>query len=103
MRQAMKPTAARQNGDNLRRLEEMRATYDRLRTERIRAESEVERLTAELERMRESARATFGTDDEAEIARLIEEARARNAALASEFAALIADLEAKLQSLGGGR
>ena len=103
MSHAIKPTGARQNGDNLRRLEEMRATYDRLRTERIRAESEVERLTAELERMRESARATFGTDDEAESARLIEVARARNAALASECAALIADLEAKLQSLGGGR
>ena len=103
MNHAMKPTAARQNGDNLRRLEEMRATYDRLRTERIRAESEVERLAAELERMRESARATFGTDDEAQIAGLIDEARARNAALVSEFAALIAAVEARLQALGGGR
>jgi phage shock protein A len=101
--QTMMPGSARRNGDNLRRLEELRATYERLRTERIRAESEVERLTAELERMREQARAAFGADDEGEIARLVEAARARNDALVSEFAALIAALEARLQSLGGGR
>ena len=67
--EAMTTNAARQNTDHLRRLEEMRATYDRLRTERIRAESEVERLAGELERAKENARTTFGTDDEAEIGR----------------------------------
>ena len=99
----MTTSAARQNTDHLRRLEEMRATYDRLRTERIRAESEVERLAGELERARESARATFGTDDEAEIARLIEAARARNAELVAEFESVIRGIEARLQALGGGR
>lgn len=95
--------AARQNADNLRRLEDMRATYERLRTERIRADSEVERLTAELERARESARATFGTDDETEIERLIAAAGARNTQLVAEFEAAIRDIEARLQALGGAR
>ena len=99
----MTSSAARQNADHLRRLEEMRATYERLRTERIRAESEVERLTGELERAREHARAAFGTDDEAEIARLVEEARKRNAELVTAFETLIRDIEAKLDALGGGR
>jgi uncharacterized protein YaaN involved in tellurite resistance len=89
--------------DSLRRLEEMRTIYERLRTERIRAESEVERLTVELERVRESARATFGTDDENEIARLIEAARARNADAIAEFESLIRDLQTRLEALGGGR
>ena len=99
----MTSSAARPNADHLRRLEEMRATYERLRTERIRAESEVERLTGELEKAREQARAAFGTDDEAEIARLVEEARKRNAELVSAFETLIRDIESKLDALGGGR
>jgi uncharacterized protein YaaN involved in tellurite resistance len=81
----------------------MRTIYERLRTERIRAESEVERLTVDLERVRESARATFGTDDENEIARLIEAARASNADAIAEFESLIRDLQTRLEALGGGR
>ena len=38
--------------DQLRRLEEMRKTFDKLRAERIRAEGEVERLTRDLEEAR---------------------------------------------------
>jgi phage shock protein A len=89
--------------DQLRRLDEMRKTFDRLRAERIRAEGEVERLTRELEAARIEAKAAFGTDDEGEIEALIGEARARNAALVDEFAALIRGIESKLQSLGDGR
>jgi hypothetical protein len=81
----------------------MRTTYERLRTERIRAESEVERLTDELERVRESARLTFGTDDEDEIARLIEAARAHNAEALAQFETLIRDMERRLEALGGSR
>jgi phage shock protein A len=99
----MTSKSVRQNADHLRRLEEMRVTYERLRTERIRAESEVERLAGELERAREQARTAFGTDDEAEIARLVEEARRRNAELVAAFETAIRDVEAKLAALGGGR
>ena len=61
----------RVESDNLRRLEDMRATFDKLRAERIRAEGEVERLTRELEEARSLAKAELGTDDESEIQRLI--------------------------------
>src|SRR5687767_3873484 len=94
---------SRQNADSLRRLEEMRTTYERLRTERIRAESEVERLTGELERVRESARVAFGTDDENEIARLIEAARVHNAEAIARFENLIRDMQTRLEALGGSR
>ena len=103
MNHSMTTSPARPSTDNLRRLDEVRTTYERLRTERIRAESEVERLAAELDRVRESARAAFGTDDEAEIARLVDGARARNTVLVAEFADLVRDVEARLQALGGGR
>jgi hypothetical protein len=77
----------------------MRAAYDRLRTERIRAEGEVERLGRELEQARAEARAAFGTDDEGEIEALIDAARARNAALVDEFASLLRGIEARLREL----
>jgi hypothetical protein len=86
--------------DNIRRIEQMRATFDRLHTERIRAESEVERLERELDQAREAARATFGTDDEAEMRRLIEAARAQNNQTMDEFATLLCDIEARLRSVG---
>lgn len=85
--------------DNLRRLDELRRTYDRLRTERIRAEGEVERLGREAEQARAEAKAEFGTDDEAEIRRLIEAAQAENARLVASFGSLLADIETRLKRL----
>jgi hypothetical protein len=91
----------RLESDTLRRLEEMRSTFDKLRAERIRAEGEVDRLTRELDRARELARAEFGTDDEAEIQRLIEGALAQNAKLVEDFGTALRDIEARLRQLGG--
>ena len=89
--------------DQLRRLEEMRKTFDRLRAERIRAEGEVERLTRELEDARALALSELGTDDETAIQSLIEEAQARNAKLAEEFGVALRDVEARLRQLGDER
>jgi hypothetical protein len=89
--------------DQLRRLEEMRKTFDRLRAERIRAEGEVERLTRELEDARARAMAELGTDNEAEIQGLIEEAQTRNAKLAEEFGVALREVETRLKQLGDER
>jgi FMN phosphatase YigB (HAD superfamily) len=93
----------RLESDNLRRLEEMRSTFEKLRAERIRAEGEVDRLTRELERARERAKSEFGTDDEAEIQRMIEGAVSQNARLVDEFGAALRDIEARLKQLGSER
>ncbi len=89
--------------DQLRRLEEMRKAFDKLRSERIRAEGEVERLARELEEARALALSELGTDDAAEIQKLIEEAQARNAKLAEEFGAALRDVETRLKQLGDER
>jgi hypothetical protein len=89
--------------DQLRRLEEMRKTFDRLRAERIRAEGEVERLARELEEARALALSELGTDDEGQIQALIEDAQARNAKLAEEFGAALREVDARLRQLGDGR
>ncbi len=93
----------RLESDQLRRLEDMRKTFDKLRAERIRAEGEVERLSRELDEARELARAELGTDDEAEIQRLIEAALTQNAKLVEEFGAALRDVQARLQQLGDER
>ncbi|MBA1156032.1 hypothetical protein [Microvirga mediterraneensis] len=89
--------------DQLRRLEDMRKTFDKLRAERIRAEGEVERLTRELEQARALALSEFGTDDEGQLQGLIEDAQARNAKLADEFGAALREVEARLKQLGDER
>jgi hypothetical protein len=93
----------RVESDNLRRLEDMRATFDKLRAERIRAEGEVERLTRELEEARSLAKAELGTDDEVEIQRLIETALVQNAKLIEEFGSALRDVETRLRQLGDER
>jgi hypothetical protein len=89
--------------DQLRRLEELRKTFDKLRAERIRAEGEVDRLARDLEEARALAKAELGTDDEVEIQALIEEAHARNVKLAEEFGTALREVETRLKQLGDER
>ncbi|WP_230531343.1 hypothetical protein [Microvirga roseola] len=93
----------RLESDSLRRLEEMRKTFDKLRAERIRAEGEVERLSAELEEARKVALDEFGMDDEAAIQQLIETALTQNAKLVEEFGDALRDIETRLRQLGDER
>jgi chromosome segregation ATPase len=93
----------RLESDSLRRLEDLRKTFDKLRAERIRAESEVERLARDLDEAKALAKAELGTDDEAEIRNLIEAAIAQNAKLVEEFGAALREVETRLRQLGDER
>ena len=83
----------------LRRLEALRPRYEQLRTERIRAEGDVERLAAELDAARAEARDELGTDDEAAIRAMIAEAEAVHARAVSEFAERVQAIDARLARL----
>jgi len=93
----------RLESDSLRRLDDLRKTFEKLRAERIRAESEVERLARDLEEAKALAKAELGTDDEVEIRSLIDAAVAHNAKLVEEFGAALREVEARLQQLGDER
>jgi len=93
----------RLESDSLRRLDDLRKTFEKLRAERIRAESEVGRLARDLEEAKALAKAELGTDDEAEIRNLIDAAVAHNAKLVEEFGAALREVEARLQQLGDER
>ena len=84
----------------LRRLEALRPRYEQLRTERIRAEGDVERLSAELDVARAEAREELGTDDEAAIRAMIAEAEGAHARAVDEFAERIRAIDARLARLG---
>lgn len=94
-------TPKRLEADSLKRLEEMRITFEKLQAERIRAEGEADRLARELAEARELARAEFGTDDELEIQRLIDAATMENARLVEEFGEALRDVETRLRQIGG--
>jgi hypothetical protein len=89
----------RTDAENLKRLDELRPAYERLKAQRIRAEGEIERLTRELDAARQAARETLGTDDEEAIRRLIEARRAENSARVDEFAALLKSIDQRLAKL----
>jgi hypothetical protein len=95
----MERSRTSQETEALKRLDALRPAYERLRTERIRAESDVERLTAELESARAQAREELGTDDEAAIAAMIEAARAENARQVEAFAQAVQAVQDRLSRL----
>jgi hypothetical protein len=93
----------RLESDSLRRLEDLRKTFDKLRAERIRAEGEVERLARDLEEAKALAKTELGTDEEVEIQKLIEAAITQNAKLVDEFGSALREVEARLRQLGDER
>ncbi|WP_245442923.1 hypothetical protein [Methylobacterium terrae] len=97
------PRGSGSDVEALKRLEALQPAYERLRADRIRAESDVERLTAELAAARAQAREELGTDDEAEIRRMIEEARAENARRVEDFAQALRAVQDRLDALDGAR
>jgi len=86
--------------DHLKRLDELRPAFERLKAERIRAESDIERLAKELDEARRLARDEFGADDEAEIAAMIAAEQARNEDAVETFESLVRGLDARLAQLG---
>lgn len=97
----MSNAPTRAASDHVKRLEELRPTFERLKAERIRAESDIERLTKELDEARRLARDAFGTDNEAVIGGMIAAQQAENEAAVEAFAALVRSLERRLAQLGG--
>ncbi len=88
----------------LRRLEALQPAYERLRADRIRAESDVERLTRRNSPPPGPRPAReLGTDDEGEIRRMIEEARAENARRVEAFAQALRAVQDRLDALDAGR
>lgn len=91
---------ASKDSDNIARLEALRPAYERLRDQKIRADAEVERAAADLEKAKEAARRIAGTDSEDEIRTQIKANYEKNTAAVNEFEAVIASVQAELDAIG---
>jgi hypothetical protein len=91
---------ALKDSDNIARLEALRPRFARLRDQKIRADAEVERAAADLEKAKEHARKVAGTDNEDQIREQIRASYERNTKAVDEFEAVIAAVEAELSAIG---
>lgn len=96
-------TTARTDAENKRIVDSLLPGYERLKADRIRAEHEVERLTADLAQAEAEAMSVFETTDERQIAEKIAEAQAENSQVVDEFSRLVHDVQASLQRLSTGQ
>lgn len=84
------------DSDNLRRLEQLRPRYERLRDLRIRNAADAERAERDLADARKAAREVAGTDDLDELRGRITENYAANTAAIDEFERILTEVEAAL-------
>lgn len=81
-----------------RELEGLKAAYERLRDDKVRAEQDLANLTRQLAELETRAKADYGTADPAELMALLTRLREENARLVAEYKAHIQavhhDLEA---------
>ncbi len=80
-----RPRAAEADAAAQRELAELKAAYERLRDDKVRAEQNLANLARQLEELEARARAEYGTADPAELAALLEGMRAENARLVAEY------------------
>ena len=85
-----------------RELAQLKAQYEKLRDEKVRAEETLKHLQAELASLEERARAEYGTADPGELAAKLEDMRTQNAKLVSDYRAHIHSVRESLARLDHG-
>nr|WP_243439711.1 hypothetical protein [Fundidesulfovibrio soli] len=83
-------------------LGQLKAEYEKLREEQVRAEQTLAHLQSELATLEEQARADYGTADPAELERMLAAMRADNARLVEEYREHIQSVREGLTNLEQG-
>jgi len=99
----MNMTEVRTDQQNKQRIDAIAPRFQRLHTDRIRVESNIERLTEEHEAAKAAAMEVFGTTDIQEIEEKLMAARRDATAEVDAFENLIIDIEGKLQQFSRER
>lgn len=79
------PRAAEADAGPQRELAALKAAYERLRDDKVRAEQDLANLTRQLADLEARAQAEYGTADPQELAALLERMRAENARLVAAY------------------
>ncbi|MFP5223579.1 MAG: hypothetical protein ACLGSA_14910 [Acidobacteriota bacterium] len=85
-----------------RELGRLKAEYENLRDEKVRAEQTLAHLEAELSALEEKARADYGTADPGELRAKLEAMRAENERLVAGYREHVAQVRAGLAALENG-
>ena len=85
-----------------RELSGLRARYEALREEKVRAEQDLANIRQQLGELAARARAEYGTDDPDKLTALLEEKRGENARLVEEYRAHLAGVQQGLAALDSG-
>ncbi len=84
-----------------RELAGLKAEYERLREEKVRAEQDLANLTGQLADLEQKALAEYGVSDPGALERLLAEKRAENQRLAADYRAHIEGVKAALSGVEG--
>lgn len=85
-----------------RELGQLKAEYEKLREEQVRAEQTLAHLEAELSSLEEKARQEYGTSDPAELKARLEDMRAENERMVAAYREHIASVRIGLDALERG-
>ena len=80
-------------------LDRLRRDYEALREQQVRLEQDQAHLARQLAELEDQARAEFGSADPAELERMLNERRAENARLVSEYRKHLQDIEQSLAAI----
>ena len=85
-----------------RELAGLKADFEKLREEKVRAEQTLSHLEFQLKELEEKALAEYGTADPEALERMLAEMRAENQRLVEEYRRHIADIRSSLEGLEKG-
>lgn len=80
-------------------IEELRKRHDSLRTVQIQAQTNLENIHAELDRLKEQARTEFGTDDVDVLAERLAKLEAENLKARADYDVALKAIESKLAEI----
>ena len=80
-------------------LKRLKSRFEALREDQVRTEEKLKSLTAQLDGLKATAKTEYGTDDPAELARILDERRAANDRLVEEYRRHVEAIEADLAKI----
>ena len=95
-------TAHDQDATLERELAGLKADFEKLREEKVRAEQTLSHLESQLRELEEKALAEYGTADPVALERLLADMRAENARLVAEYRTHIQGIRSSLEALEKG-
>lgn len=93
----------RTEAQNRQRLDQLKPRYERLNSDRIRNEAEIERLEVELAAAEKEATEVFGTTDGDAIRAAIQDSRIKATEAVDAFENAIAEIETGLAAITQGK